>query len=242
MTRTVRQLIEKALSLINVISIGQTISTEDINLGLEAFEEIINEFNLKGLYIPYETTDTTTLVSGQESYTIGQSGSPDINTVRPIKITSAFTREGNNDYLLEIISIESYNRIFNKSIEGRPSYLYYNPTVLNGEIKLQPIPDSSYTLSLTSYKNFTSPTDLTDVLTTDLLIPSEYFNFLKFVLAEELMTHYDIEKVSIAARAEKARRDIRKINLARQITPVPLNEIVSTGNRYRRYRNYRYPF
>lgn len=231
-TRTVRNIIDQALSLIGVYSIGQTTSNEDTNLGLITLQDLIASFNHDYLLIPFETEDTHTLTASQSNYTIGTSGSPDINTVRPDSIKDAFVRSSNTDYNLRIISGDDYRRISLKSTASIPEYLYYNPTIENGTIYLYPAPSSNDVLHLTSVKTFIEPTVLTNDIVTDLGIPRDYANALKFILAEELMIHYGVENERIARKAALYKTRLRSINFGRQIAEVviePRSSYSGTG-------------
>lgn len=216
--RTVRDIIDQALSLIGVYSIGQTTSNEDTALGLTTLQDLITSFNQDSLLIPFETEDTHTLTASQSSYTIGTTGSPDISAARPDSITDAFVRSGDTDYKLRIISGKDYRKISLKSTASIPEYLYYNPTIGNGTIYLYPAPSSNDVLHITSIKTFTEPTNLTNDITTVLGIPRDYANALKFILAEELMIHYGSNNDRISQKAALYKRRLRNINFGRQIS------------------------
>jgi len=54
--------------------------------------------------------------------------------------------------------------------QGRPTHLYYNPADPLGLLYFYPVPDAAYTLSLTSFKPFTTFTSLD----TDEAVPNVY--------------------------------------------------------------------
>jgi len=221
MARTVRQLVDQALGLVGVFSIGQTSDNEDTSLALSILQDKIHEFYLDGLMVPFETTDSVSLVTGQANYTIGTSGSPDIDSVRPERIDSAYVRTSNIDYRIDIISKKEYDRVTLKTLEGIPRFLYYNPTMQNGNIYLYPTPNTG-TLYVTSTKSFTEPTDLTDDIVSDLSIPRSYFNALKFILAAELNMHFPPEKQILFDKAAASMRQLASFNFGQRVCPVAI--------------------
>jgi len=220
-TRTIRKLIDSALSLINVYSVGQTTAKEDTEVELDTLSNsMLSSEDEKGI-IKFSTTDIISLIAGQSEYTIGESGTPDLNTVRPNLIQNAFVRSGDIDYPVDIIGVSSFNGVPDKSTSSRPTKLRYNPTVPNGVVTLYPEPNSSSDkLYITSEKTFTEPSDLTEELVINLNIPKSYFPFLKYILASELSIHFDNEKASVHTKASLAKRHLLERNFSRNINPV----------------------
>ena len=239
-TRTVRDLIDAALGMLGVKSIGATISNEDANLGFDVFQDLIAGLLADKMLINFETEDSFPMVAGQAYYTIGPAAA-DITTVRPESIITAFSRAGSTDYPITPITNAEYNKLPIKSTGGRPFYLYYNPTATNGSIYLYPTPNNTDTVYLISYKTYTEPTDLTDIMSTDLSIPREYYETMKYMMAEKLMPYFDVEKPYIIIKAEVLVEKMRNINLARRIKPVGMEEVASVDRR-RIYDHGRFPY
>lgn len=147
------EIITRALRGIGAIDAIETPSAEDMSAGLLALNDLVEAYSIKRGSIYAQTTETFTLTQGDGSYTIGSAG--DIATARPLRIESAFLRDGSVDYPLEIINSRSlYNEIADKSASGMPGKLYYDPTYSAGTILLDTLPDKSYSLHLTSWKPF----------------------------------------------------------------------------------------
>jgi hypothetical protein len=236
-TRTVRQLIEKSLKLIHVYSAGDTTESSDSALGLEVLQDKLASLVNEGLMIPYETLVTHTLSSGTDEYTIGGSG--DISATRPELINMANIRYGTVDYPVDIINAKEYSRVEVNSIQTRPYKLYYQPTMPNGTITLYPTPDAAYILRIRYYVNFTNATNLTNIITTDLGIPAEYYDMLSYLVATELAVMYDVDEPRIAAEASRQLDTIRAHNAARRVPTASFDELRSTDSRtYFNWRGY----
>ena len=222
---SITNIVNHALSMLGVYSIGQTPSAEDTNLAKFTLERLFEELTEDKLIIPYETTDTLTLVTGQHSYTIGQSGTPDLNTVRPDSIKKAILRSGSIDYTLDIIALDQYREEPLKSSDSMPYEIAYNPTLPNGVLYFYPTPSQADTVYITSKKPYTTFSDLSDDMTTDLLIPSSYFNFLTYKLALLLSPHYNVEPnvvTLITNLSVSTENKIKNRNAAREIRPVSI--------------------
>ena len=223
-TRTVRQLLERALKRIEVYEVGQTTDSSDIQNALEVFQDLIAE-HAGSLFIPYYVQESLSMVASQASYTIGENGTPDLDTQRPEQIIGAFVREGTYDYPLRIIQEQGYRLILSKDTESsRPEYLYYNPTAPNGTIYLYSTPTTTDSLYIVSLKTLTEPTTLTQNVLDDLSIPRNYHNHLSYMLAVELAPEYGLTpNPIIIAKADMALSDIKAINLARTIQPAGID-------------------
>ena len=107
--RTVKQAIEASLRVIGILGATESITTHDENIGFAVLQDLISEWSGQGLMIPHYTPDIITLVVSQSDYYIGENGTPDLNTVRPIRIDSAFVRDSSNyDHPVKIIGKIDY--------------------------------------------------------------------------------------------------------------------------------------
>jgi hypothetical protein len=78
-----------------------------------------------------------------------------------------------------------YNALFDKSQEGIPSRIYYNPEYPLGKICFDYSPDASMTLYLKSEKVLTELSDI------DAILPLEYKEALIYNLAVRVSTEED---------------------------------------------------
>ena len=132
------------------------------------------------------TRESLALTAGTASYTIGPAG--DLATVRPLRLENAFLRDSESlDSPLEIIAAKDYNQVASKTIEARPSALYFIPSETAATIIFDCEPDAAYTLYIESWKPFTEFT----ALTTAVSLPVEYKEALIYNLAVCLAEDWD---------------------------------------------------
>lgn len=160
-TLTANQILTDALIAAQIIAPGEAVPGDQLDTDLRRLNRMLDLWATKRLTIPVRTEDIHTLVVGQGSYTIGQSGSPNINTVRPIKIEYAFLRDGANDYPVDCDMTEpEYVALITKSQQAMPGRLYYRPSVPNGTILFDYLADKAYEAHFFSAKVLTSFADL----------------------------------------------------------------------------------
>jgi hypothetical protein len=151
--------------------------------------------------------DSLTLTANDNEYTVGATG--DLVTARPKKIRTAYIRQDNSDYSIEVISRERYATIVDKTTTGRPYYLYYEETYPNGTLKLYPMPDSAYDLRIESWKELTKPTDVTDTVN----LPSEFVPYFTDKLSVYMAPEYGTEaSQTIQMRMLKSERRLKNIH------------------------------
>jgi hypothetical protein len=172
---TVTQAITRAFELLGILEVTDpqlTRGMSTLNIMLGSWEELLH----------YPTEDTLTLTVGTESYSIGSGG--DMDTVRPIRLISAFIRDSaGDDHKVDVdMSKIDYDEIVNKDAPGRPTKLYYLPTYPLGYVYFNFAPDAAETFYLYSIKPFTAYTSVDDNLTQ----PIEYEKAIIYNLAIDL--------------------------------------------------------
>lgn len=219
--RTVRQIIEGAYRKLGLYASGETISVADMNDGLITFQDLLAEMMGQNLYIPSIVQEAVTLVIDQNSYTIGENGVPDLDTVRPEKIISAFVRSADKDYPVNIIGEKSYASIFDKSgSSSRPENLWYNPTVPNGTIYVYRPPSTADELFISSIKSFADGATLVNDIMIDIGIPRNYHNPLVFLLAIDIAPeHGIIPSTVVVARAAEGKAMLKSLVASNKIQP-----------------------
>ena len=229
--RTVRELIEGALRKIGVLAMGETLDTVEAKTALEVLQDIIAAKS-GSLFVPIVSQEAITLVIAQGSYTIGEDGSPDLETQRPEKIIDVWVRDsGNYDHPVDIIDEWNYNAIPSKTMPGRPDRVWYNPTAPNGTLYAYPVPDAAESLYISSIKSLTEPTALTEDLLNDVYIPRRYHSPLQWMLALELCPEYGKSADAVViAKAAQGERDLESLNVARSIKAAVI-EIGTSGGR-----------
>lgn len=228
--RTVTQLIQTALRRLGVLAASETVDSNDTATGLIVLQDLVSEWSGENLVIPSEADETITLVADKGSYTIGENGTPDKSTTRPLRINSAYVTDSDSyNHPVEILTKRQYDDIPDKTQTGRPFNLYYNPTVPNGTIYLFYVPDTAETLHIVSYKPLTDPAQLTDNLADTTGIPRAYHNPLAWALVQELAPEYGIDpSLYMQRRALESKAAIISLNAANRLTPAAL-EIQQTA-------------
>jgi hypothetical protein len=145
---TAATFITAALRKIGVSDPGETLSSAKMNGGLEALNDMLSSWSAEGILVYANTQENFSLTSAQ-SYTIGTGGI--FNTVVPIEIVSAFTRIGNNDYPCDIVTVDEYNSISDKTVSGSyPELIAFRRSGTLGKIYAYPV--STGTLYLENRK------------------------------------------------------------------------------------------
>ncbi|HEA65891.1 hypothetical protein LCGC14_1902440 [marine sediment metagenome] len=233
--RTVQQAINRAFGKLSLFGPGEPLPPEDNAIAKVCFQDMMGEWVNDQLMVPFTVLESFTLTAGTLSYTVGETAPVDLNTVRPEQIDSAFIREDNYDYPVNIIGEEAYNRIALKSEPWRfrPYQLWYNPTVPNGTITVWPSPSSAVDLFFSSEKPFTEPTSVTANMMAGLGYPRNYHNIIVYNLAVELAPEYGKTPAdSVIVKAEKGKRDLISLNAARTLEPAVSELARSTRRDY----------
>ncbi|MFQ5915721.1 MAG: hypothetical protein ACE5JS_21320, partial [Nitrospinota bacterium] len=202
---TAQDIIESAFRALGV----QSPTTDQLDDALVTLNEMLDGWSAERLMVPFRTEENFALTKGTAVYTIGSGGA--FNTDRPIKIEKAYVRDSsNNDYAVEVtMDLDQYNRVTDKSVEGRPERLYYAPEFPLGKIHLDPNPDAAHTLHLFSWKRLTSFA----ALSTSLNMPGEYVKAMRLSLAVDLAPELSVQlHGSIVQQAIGAHLTIRNLN------------------------------
>jgi hypothetical protein len=134
---------------------------------------ILSSISTEDFSIVSNTQDSLSLVDGTTSYSYGSGG--DLNSARPVKISSAFLRDSaTDDTPIALITEGEYNDIFSKDSTGRPDRLFYKPDFPLGSLKLFPTPNDTYTLLINAQKRLATVTAVGDSIT----LPDEYIAYL----------------------------------------------------------------
>ncbi|MBE9594390.1 MAG: hypothetical protein IMF19_13040 [Proteobacteria bacterium] len=215
---TAQDVIEAALQELGILVSGGTLNPDDLSWGLGKLNRFLNTLSSDGLNLHYRIEESFPLVSGTASYTIGSGA--DFDTVRPNMIESAFIRDSNHDYSLNIRPISEYWGLSEKTTEGRPVKLYYGSTYPNGTIYLYYVPDSAYTMHIVSQK----PLITYASAITEASLPGEYEDCLVLNLAIRMASRYGkATSRELQLSARDALGNMRGLNLSGQMKGVDLD-------------------
>lgn len=161
---------------------NQTLSAVKMAGGLEKLNDMLAQWSSEGMLI-YATTQENFPLTSAQSYTIGTGGT--FNTTVPIEIVSAFTRVSGQDYPCEIVTIDDYNTLTDKSSDGSwPDFLSFRRSGTLGTIYTYPV--STGTLYLENRKLLQQFATSATVYT----LPAEALHAIKTNLAILLAPRY----------------------------------------------------
>jgi hypothetical protein len=182
---TPADLITKALQDIGVVGFGMPATAAEIESGLQTLNVMLDMWGVLRENISVRIQDDLTFVIGQSVYGIGI-GSNDFDTLRPIKIESAYyTDSSGTDIPIDLMGTEAqYSDIALKGISGTPTSLYYKPTYPFGTLYFNFAPTVAWTLHILSWKPFAKITDAGDL--TQMSYPDGYEAAMVFNLAKLL--------------------------------------------------------
>lgn len=199
-------IIGAALRALEIYGPGDTIPAIDITNCTEALNIILKAWGMQGLNLWTNVDRTLPLISGTRSYTVGPTGASVGNL--PLRITDAYVRIGQIDTKVQIISRYDYDTIPDKTVGGIPTQLFYDPTIPNGVINVYPVPNS-----IPWILHFVSQDAIQDAgaAADNPYIPQEWYQLLKWALADEISLEYgcDSTKIRVAeAKAQALRKDL----------------------------------
>ena len=232
-TTTAGDLIRKALGKILVIGQQDTLSSADLEDGLDALNLMLDSWRLERLSLVALTTYSTAIASGQNTFTIGPGG--DFNTARPTRIENAYVRYNLADYPLWLINQAQWDSIVYKPVGGLPRRLFYNPQYPLGQINLFPYAQSGgYTLFIDYWGEIESFANANDAFS---LAPG-YARAIIFNLAIELAPDYGkTPSPEIYRIAKRAKENIKTANSTKVVanvdsalmSPAVIYDITSDG-------------
>lgn len=166
---TVRDLAQASLEEIGVYAPGESINDADAERVLDQLIKMMDSWSGETLACFAILEQSKALTVGKSAYTIGTSGSPDINATRPLKIIDgpgrAYVVDGNTvKYYVDVVERDVWNM---KTQQGNqtsqiPSILFYDPQYPLGIINIYPVPSSAgYTLYWDTYQQLNAGAILT---------------------------------------------------------------------------------
>jgi hypothetical protein len=221
---TVRVLIGDAMKEIGALAAGETPSADEANDCLRKLNQLLDSWSTEKLSVFIDVTEENALTSDQSLYEMGPDAD-DFDTVRPISIRSASLKEPSADieYPVEIIGIEEWRAIADKTQTGRPTKLYVNAENPIAELNFYPVPDQAYELTTDSQKRigrFTS-------LSTEVEFPEGYDRAIVKNLALDICNLFGkVANARLEADAIQSKATIKKSNLQNQ------EHLMSIGSEY----------
>ena len=218
--------IKRAMRLIGVYAVGESLSSDEANDGLTALNAMLDSFANDKQVIYAPTLDTIAWAPSQPSYTIGPSGT--VVSDRPVTLlTSCYFDWGGVSYPLTPITVDEYNQITLKSqAQEIPEFIWCNPTYPNSTITLWPTPTASISVKVWSNKILLNIPDLTTVID----LPPGYRDFIDYNLAERLAPEFDVQvPMAVAKQAMLTRKTLARTNFVSQKMEYPIGSLPNLG-------------
>lgn len=189
-------IITSAMRKAGILVKNEQPSADEAADGLEMLNDLLDSISNDSLIVYARTFENFTLSANDTTYTIGIGG--DFNTVRPIKIITAYVRSGNIDYPLSLVNDEQYASITLKTVSGIPEFLNYTNAFPLGTINIYPAPSQGYQLFLVTEKQLSTFT-----LNQTVSLPPGWKRMLIYNLAVELAPEYGQEVPQITYQIAK---------------------------------------
>lgn len=178
------EIITGAYEICRVIDPSESLSAQQFKSAGEALNRMLKRFITYGLPLFALKRGTITLTQGTMGYTCGPGGAG--LSERPLMITDAWYRASpSDDNPLEIISREEYWSLGDKTTEGIPNEIYYDPQEPLGVIYVFNPADAT-TAGKTIELMYQRPFEDMVVSTDDLDFPVEWEEAIEWGLAQRL--------------------------------------------------------
>ena len=227
---TANDLIARSLRIAGALGAGETMDSDEAADGLTALNTMLDSWRIKRAMVYHIKEEEFTLVAGQSVYTIGTGGN--FSTTRPDKIEYAYIRENGNDYYMEVVTVDAFKRITNKTVSSDlPDHLYYETEYPLGKIHIYPEPSQANLIYLNTWQILQSFATLTE----EIALPPGYERAIVYNLAEEIAPEFGVELSAGASKiANESKQNLVRIN-ARPVIAKIDSAITGRGDRYNIY-------
>lgn len=183
---TVRDFIFQAYRLISAQNPTTPLHGDDQLLGIDVLNQLLNSYASTGLLITVAKTLNTTLTTGQETVTFGDSAytpTPDFTEGRLANVDNAWLElEGVTYPLQEISKGEFYGSYKYDPLQSLPVYIIVLPETEITTIRLYPAPSQPYEFYIRGKFQLTDLTSNDDMSS----LPAYYYRYLLFAVARDI--------------------------------------------------------
>ena len=203
-TVTRDDIIGAALRTLGAYGAADTIPAADLTNCAQALNILMKAMVMRGMPLWTVNVVSFPVIVGQAVYNLGLvAPTPGTNTsLRPLKLLDAWINDVNgNDVSLTIESRYDYDKLGFKTQGGIPNQLFYDPQIQTGQVTLYNVPlDTSKTVFLVIQRQIQD----VNIGTDNLDFPQEFFQVLKWALADELALEYASPEVNLTVVMKKA--------------------------------------
>lgn len=215
---TALDIIKGALRKLGQYSSGETLDADDATDALDQLNAMLDVWSTEHLAVFNNVENVFNFTAGKGTYTLGPSG--DINIVRPLRISAAYTRitsgSSSIDYPCREVAFEQYSAIGVKNQPGPwPKAMYYNTAYPLAQLSFWPVPSSGYEFHLWTDMVYSEFTGLTSVVS----MPQGYILALQTNLALILAPEYGVTpSAELKEQARATKRLVKDMNATPQPT------------------------
>lgn len=187
--RTTNDLIDAAYRFLGELGEDEPVSGTMTERGLYILNELIDQFSVSEIYVPYVEKINFTLVQGQGTYTVSNvlGQVPDITANRIVGLDYANYTVDSIVYPLIIINKSQYYNITRlNNLQTRPGFIFLSKANLESELILYPLPDRAYPCEL-GVKVMLDSFELNESIAN---VPPYFQRFLRYALTRELKGWY----------------------------------------------------
>lgn len=198
-------IISVALENLKVIATGETPNSSDVTLCARRLNMILKFLNTKGWLQWCYTTNFVAFQAGKASYTIAESGGPDLTGYRPVRIARVWRRDTTTtppiDTQMFPLSRDDYGALSIKTQPGLPNQWYYDPQIGLSQITVWPVPtDATNSLYITLQRPIQDITSSGQ----NFDLEQEWFLPLGWILSDEVSGAFEVSDKDIAICNQKA--------------------------------------
>jgi hypothetical protein len=189
-------LIKGALRIAGALAQGETPTTDQYSEAAEALNMLVKTLQVDGMPLWAIKESSITLTTSTATYEIGLSKT--VNIPKPLKVLNGYLHNISTSIDIPMVALtrQEYNLLGNKTASGSPVQFWYDPQNTYGVLSVFPVPDTVKIVYQRPFEDFDASTDEPD-------FPQEWYETLKFMLADRLAPEYGL---SLAERQDLSRR------------------------------------
>jgi hypothetical protein len=201
---TIRQLIKDAYGTAGITTMDEEPNASETTEGLRRLNRMLSMWATSSLLVYTRGIESFPLQANVNEYTIGIGQT--FNTSRPMQIVSAYIRQGNVDFDVDVISDVNYDGFAVKETGGIPFALMYDNNSPTAKVFLYPTPTAGQTLFIRTEKPL-AEFGLDDVIQ----LPAGYEYAIDYNLAMHLASRSGLQPDPILVNeAAQSLRQIKK--------------------------------
>jgi len=198
--------INGALRIVGALAQGESPTAAQTTEALEALNMMVKTYQVDGMPLWAIKQYSVPLTLSVNSYIIGVGAA--INTPKPLKVIGAFLHNTSTDLdiPMRIVTRQEYNLLGNKTTEGQPVQIFYEPLNTTGVLHVFPAPDQTSATNTTITIVYQRPFEDFDTTADEPDFPQEWYEALKFGLADRLAPEYGVpivDRNDIRSRAKE---------------------------------------